>query len=106
MAVKNMTKNELKAAIKSQMESKDGVDSVSLSQVERFLESFETVLTESVGNGLAFELSGVFKVEPSVRAARSGRNPKTGADIEIEAKYIPKFKALKKLKDVTDNLKV
>lgn len=40
---------------------------------------------------------GTFKV--SKRAARSGRNPKTGATIKIPAMKVPRFKAGKGLKD-------
>ena len=40
---------------------------------------------------------GTFSV--SNRAARQGRNPATGATIQIPATNVPKFKAGKKLKD-------
>jgi nucleoid DNA-binding protein len=40
---------------------------------------------------------GTFKV--SKRAARTGRNPQTGAAIKIKAKSVPKFVAGKALKD-------
>ena len=40
---------------------------------------------------------GTFKV--SERKARIGRNPKTGEEIKIEAKSVPKFVAGKALKD-------
>ncbi|MEE0494921.1 MAG: HU family DNA-binding protein, partial [Cyanobacteriota bacterium] len=37
--------------------------------------------------------------EPRKRAARSGRNPQTGATIKIAAKTVPAFTAGKKFKD-------
>lgn len=40
---------------------------------------------------------GTFLVVP--RAARTGRNPQTGATIQIKAAKVPKFKAGKNLKD-------
>jgi DNA-binding protein HU-beta len=40
---------------------------------------------------------GTFKV--GKRAARTGRNPKTGATIKIPAMRVPRFKAGKALKD-------
>ena len=40
---------------------------------------------------------GTFSV--TKRAARTARNPKTGAPIKIKAKKVPKFVAGKKLKD-------
>jgi len=44
---------------------------------------------------------GVFSV--TTRSARQGRNPQTGEDMDIPAKRVPKFKALKKLKDAVAN---
>jgi nucleoid DNA-binding protein len=43
---------------------------------------------------------GTFKV--AKRKARTGRNPKTGAEIKIAAKSVPKFTAGKALKDAVD----
>ncbi|NCO59061.1 MAG: DNA-binding protein [Deltaproteobacteria bacterium CG23_combo_of_CG06-09_8_20_14_all_51_20] len=40
---------------------------------------------------------GTFKVDK--RKARKGRNPKTGEEIKIKAKNVPKFVAGKALKD-------
>jgi len=34
------------------------------------------------------------------RAARKGRNPKTGEAIDIPSKFVPKFKASSNLKDI------
>ena len=41
---------------------------------------------------------GVFKVLR--RAAREGRNPRTGETIQIKAKVAPKFRAAKQLKEM------
>jgi DNA-binding protein HU-beta len=43
---------------------------------------------------------GTFTV--SKRAARSGRNPRTGASIKIKAAKVPKFRAGKALKDAVN----
>ena len=43
---------------------------------------------------------GTFKV--GKRAARSGRNPRTGATIKIKAAKVPKFSAGKGLKDAVN----
>ncbi len=43
---------------------------------------------------------GTFKV--SKRAARTGRNPQTGAEIKIKAAKVPKFSAGKGLKDAVN----
>jgi len=44
---------------------------------------------------------GTFKV--SARAARKGRNPQTGAEIQIAASNVPSFKAGKALKDACNS---
>ncbi|MXS85068.1 HU family DNA-binding protein [Nitrosomonas sp. HPC101] len=43
---------------------------------------------------------GTFKV--GERAARTGRNPRTGAEIKIKAAKVPKFTAGKALKDAVN----
>jgi nucleoid DNA-binding protein len=43
---------------------------------------------------------GSFKV--SKREARKGRNPQTGAEIQIAARNVPKFVAGKALKDAVN----
>ena len=49
------------------------------------------------GNSVALVGFGTFSVKE--RAARTGRNPQTGAEIQIAAANIPSFKAGKGLKD-------
>ena len=49
------------------------------------------------GNNVAVAGFGTFKV--SKRAARTGRNPQTGAEVKIAARVVPGFKAGSKLKD-------
>jgi len=51
----------------------------------------------SKGEGIVLTGFGTFKV--AKRAARAGRNPKTGATIKIPAMKVPRFKAGKGLKD-------
>lgn len=40
---------------------------------------------------------GIFSVK--ARAARTARNPKTGATVQVPATHVPKFRAAKALKD-------
>ena len=49
------------------------------------------------GNKVSVAGFGVFKI--SERAARDGRNPQTGEEIEIPASKVPAFKPGKALKD-------
>ena len=54
----------------------------------------------SKGESVALTGFGTFSV--SQRAARTGRNPQTGATIQIKASKAPKFKAGKTLKDAVN----
>jgi len=59
------------------------------------------VSTLKSGNSVSLLNFGVFSVK--FRAARVGRNPKTGQPIEIEAANAPVFKAGKALKDAVNS---
>jgi len=52
------------------------------------------------GDSVTFVGFGTFSVKD--RAARSGRNPQTGATIQIAAAKVPGFKAGKALKDAVN----
>lgn len=60
-------------------------------------------LIEAVGGALAsgdqVALVGFGTFSVRTRAARTGRNPKTGAEIQIAEAKVPAFKAGKALKD-------
>lgn len=61
----------------------------------------EVVKTElGAGNNITLVDLGSFSV--SHRAARTGRHPRTGVDIQIAAKKTPNFKASKGLKEATN----
>jgi DNA-binding protein HU-beta len=63
------------------------------------LESITAALRS--GNQVSFIGFGTFAVK--ARPARVGRNPKTGAPIQIAAAIIPNFKAGKALKDAVNS---
>ena len=87
-----MTKDDIVEAIvrKTAMAKKDAVEALS-TVIE------EITKTLSKGGEVALTGFGTFKV--SKRAAREGRNPKTGEKINIPAMKVPKFKAGKGLKE-------
>lgn len=64
--------------------------------VDTVFDEIEYSLAE--GNEVSINGFGSFKVHE--RAPRKGRNPKTGEEIDIEAKRLPVFKAGKTFKDV------
>ncbi len=87
-----MNRAELVAAVaeKAELSKKD---------VEKVLKVFTSVVAEELKQGEKVQLVGFGTFEVSERAAREGRNPKTGETMMIEACKAPKFKAGKAFKD-------
>jgi len=56
-------------------------------------------ITEALGKGEDVRLVGFGTFSVRTRAARKGRNPRTGATINIPAKKVPVFRAGKGLKE-------
>ncbi|MEH7013422.1 HU family DNA-binding protein [Neobacillus niacini] len=87
-----MNKTELviqvaKTSELSQKEASKAVDAV-----------FDTVL-DALKKGDKVQLIGFGNFEVRERAARTGRNPQTGEEIQISAGKVPAFKPGKVLKD-------
>ena len=55
-------------------------------------------IAEALKNGESVNIAGHGKYEVRERAARKGRNPQTGDEIEIPATKSPAFKPAKQLK--------
>lgn len=72
---------------------------VSKKDVEALLESVGEVTKNALKDGGEVTLPGLGKLSTTQRAARSGRNPQTGAVIEIPAATVAKFTATKALKE-------
>lgn len=93
-----MNKQELIAAILVRaIHYKDS--GVQRNSVEAVLDSLADVINVALVQGEEVALPGIGKFSAGERAARKGRNPATGADIDIPAKTVPKFSAAKTLKD-------
>ena len=65
----------------------------------RALDGFVTTVTQAMSNGEDVTLVGFGTFSVKERAARTGRNPATGAEIQIAASKVPAFKPGKGLKD-------
>ena len=86
-----LNKSELVAKIASSTgQSQATVDGV--------LNGLFEALAQSVGSGTKVSSPGWLAVERTHRAARTGRNPQTGATIDIPAGYSVKVSAGSKLK--------
>ena len=91
-----MNKSELVAAIAEQAK-------LSKKDAESALKAFTDVVTQELSKGEKIQLVGFGTFEVSERAARTGRNPQTGEEMQIPASKAPKFKAGKALKDAVNN---
>jgi len=56
-------------------------------------------ITDTLANGEKVQVIGFGNFEVRDRAARKGRNPQTGEEIQIPATKVPAFKAGKALKE-------
>jgi DNA-binding protein HU-beta len=69
------------------------------SDAARAVEAVLGTVTETLQKGDQVALSGFGTFVAKARAARTGRNPRTGEAIAIPASRVPAFKAGKALKD-------
>ncbi len=72
---------------------------ISKAAAERALESFTTSVQSTLKKGGSVTLVGFGSWSVTKRAARTGRNPKTGEAIKIKARKAPKFTPGKAFKD-------
>lgn len=72
---------------------------ISKTAAGRALEATIDAVAGSLKNGESVSLVGFGTFLVRERAARAGRNPKTGATIQIAAAKVPAFKPGKALKD-------
>lgn len=88
-----MNKQELISSIaeKANLSKKDA---------ESALSAFVATVEEALKKSDKVQLVGFGSFEVRERAARTGRNPQTGAEMKIAAAKVPTFKAGKALKDL------
>lgn len=90
-----MTKKELVASIAD-------MNDMSKSEVGEVLNATLEMIEYALVEGESVDLSGFGKFSVVERAARKGRNPATGASIQIAASKGAKFKPAKALKDAVN----
>ena len=90
-----MNKTEL---VDAMAESAD----ISKAAAGRALDGLIDAITNSLKAGDQVNVVGFGSFSVKERAARTGRNPQTGATIEIKASKNPAFKAGKALKDAVN----
>lgn len=66
---------------------------------ERAVEAMIAMITQTLKGGGEVSVAGLGIFEAKMRQGRTGRNPRTGATIQIKSMRVPKFRASKTLKD-------
>jgi DNA-binding protein HU-beta len=87
-----MNKSDLVSAIADE-------SGLSKADAARALEATTSAISGALSNGGKVAITGFGSFLVRSRAARSGRNPQTGATIQISASKVPSFKAGKLLKE-------
>lgn len=82
--------NAVSEVVSSKKEAQEAVDCVF------------SAITEALKGGDNVQVLGFGSFKVSKREARKGRNPQTGAEIQIAARNVPKFVAGKALKDAVN----
>ena len=90
-----MNKSELIDAIAASAD-------ISKAAAGRALDAMVSSISDSLKKGDQVTLIGFGTFSVKERAARTGRNPQTGAEIKIAAAKVPSFKAGKGLKDAVN----
>ena len=90
-----VNKNDLVASVASS-------SGLSKSDAAKAVDAVFDSITESLKNGTEVRLVGFGTFNVTRRRASEGRNPRTGATIQIPASNQPKFRAGKSLKDAVN----
>lgn len=85
-----------KSALLNALAEKTGM---SRKDVAKFLDDMVTLAYSETKTNGEFTIPGLGKLLKKHRAARQGRNPATGATIQIPAKTVVKFRVAKAAKD-------
>ena len=76
--------------------------SISKKDAAAALTALTATITEELKSGEKVAIPSLGTFEVRERAARTGKNPRTGEAVEIAAKKLPAFKVAKALKDAVE----
>ncbi|MFQ5508863.1 MAG: HU family DNA-binding protein [Leptospirillia bacterium] len=79
------------------------VDGLTRAQVDVLVSTVFGCVRDALAVGDKVEIRGFGSFRLRDRAAREGRNPKTGEVVRVPAKKVPFFKAGKELKEMVDH---
>jgi DNA-binding protein HU-beta len=95
MEKQQMNKSELVSAIAEE-------SGLTKADAAKALDAAVTVVTKAMAEGDQVAIIGFGTFKVGERAARTGRNPQTGATMEIPAAKVPKFSPGKALKEAVN----
>ncbi|MEI6486444.1 MAG: hypothetical protein RIS17_904 [Pseudomonadota bacterium] len=72
---------------------------LTLKDVERIVATIFDEITDALAQGRRVELRGFGAFSTRAREPRTGRNPRTGAAVKVDAKNVPYFKPGKELRE-------
>lgn len=81
-------------------------DKLTKAQATEALNAFIASINDAMKANDPVSLVGFGTFSVKERQARTGRNPQTGAEMQIPASKVPSFKAGKGLKDITNGVEV
>ena len=90
-----MKKSDLSSHVASQA-------SLSKAAADNVVNTVFSAIADALAKGEAVAIAGFGTFTTKSRAAREGRNPRTGETIAIPASTVPSFKAAKALRDAVD----
>lgn len=96
-----MNKTDLVKVVKDTVS--ETLEGVTAKDTAIFVDVTIKAIQDAVVAGDKVSIVGFGTFETTERAARMGRNPQTGEDMEIPASKAPKFKAGKAFKDAVKN---
>jgi len=92
-----MNKAELVAAVATEA-------GITQADAHRAINAIQTVIKATVTKGEDVRIAGLFNLKVEQKPARTGRNPSTGAAVDIPAKKAVKIKVAKELADAANGL--
>lgn len=81
-----MTKKELIESIAQSM-------NCGQAEARQFIDAYQAIMTEQLAHAGEFTLPGIGALKRKTRAARTGRNPRSGELMQIPEKQVIQFKA-------------
>jgi DNA-binding protein HU-beta len=93
-----MNKSELVSVVAGKAE-------ITKKSADKAVSALFEAIKEDVAAGNRVQVAGFGSFEPRKRAARKGKNPQTGAEIEIPAATVPAVRAGKAFKEKTNGKK-